>query len=436
MIKRRKSSKNSKFTRMTEEERARYMQYRAEFELEAKRRKQQLIATYIKNKLKHENVFSKLNTAKINEKWRLVLRQIKCKEIYNNVQYLSESFDRIINLKDSTIHQLQRELEITDQDHRKLQEAHIELMNNIIGKHKQKLQNLHDLYKLNNNKSNVIELCPLNNQIEGSYKEMQLIVRKKNKILEEEKFIAKTRNAINIRNILILEENTMSNLIHQSSKNIESFWEQLNQTLFEYERVTEHKKEQYEYLKEQDNTYQLCILHYPRMHLQLQNTVEGLKCNIQTLSLKRDERIENLKRKNAYIKKEIRNMKQYFTITQAVDFVQLKKLIVSSNDVLKNLQKSVEKSAILLEIITICSNMEPFIYNLRNYFIEDELPSSHDKIDMFWKKHNHIVSSNILLKNKCKKLNLENKKLRYKLQAHVIIFSGGPTISSITSTSI
>ena len=43
MIKRKKG-KGNKFARMNEEERARYMQHRVEFELEAKRRKQQLIA--------------------------------------------------------------------------------------------------------------------------------------------------------------------------------------------------------------------------------------------------------------------------------------------------------------------------------------------------------------------------------------------------------
>lgn len=47
MVKRRKT-KSNKFARMNEEERAQYIQHRAEFELEAKRRKQQLIAIYTK----------------------------------------------------------------------------------------------------------------------------------------------------------------------------------------------------------------------------------------------------------------------------------------------------------------------------------------------------------------------------------------------------
>lgn len=43
-----KKAKASKLARMTDEERARYLQHRADVELEAKRRKQQLIAIFTK----------------------------------------------------------------------------------------------------------------------------------------------------------------------------------------------------------------------------------------------------------------------------------------------------------------------------------------------------------------------------------------------------
>ncbi|XP_076379081.1 dynein regulatory complex subunit 2 [Megalopta genalis] len=436
MMKQRKSNRSSKLARMSEEERARYMQHRAEFELEARRRKQQLIATYIKNKLIHEKAFSKLNTAKINETWRLVLRQIKCKEIYDKVKHLSESFDRIINLKDRTICQLQRELEVTDQDHRKLQEAHIELINDIIGKYKQKLQYLHDIFKLNDNKSNALELECLKSKMEQVYKEMQSNLVNKIGKLEEDKLTAKTRHVINIRNILILEEDEMSNLLRISSENIEHLWEQLNGTFVEYERVTMNKKKQYEYLKKQDSIYQQCILQYPKIHLQLQNAAESLKYNIQILSLKRDDRVGNLKRKNSYMKKRSKDMKQCFTAAQAIDFVQLKKLTVFSNDAIKNLRKSEQRSSNILEIMKICSNLESFLVNFRNYFIEGEDPNSHEKIDKFWEKYNDAAANNIFLRKKCKKLSVENRRLRYKLQAHVVTISGVPEIYLNASTSV
>lgn len=78
-------------------------------------------------------MFSKLNIAKINEKWRYFLRQIKCKELHIYVEYLSTTLDKTIRSKDSTISYLYNELKVADADHRKLQETHTLLINNIIG---------------------------------------------------------------------------------------------------------------------------------------------------------------------------------------------------------------------------------------------------------------------------------------------------------------
>lgn len=118
-----KKGKGSKLSRMTEEERARYLQHRAAIEEEARQCKQQLIATFMKvrlwnipsiltaaviytewkpditkqyrnllsvfqiqNKLKHEEAFTRLNLAKINQQWRHILRQIKTKEMKQDVE--------------------------------------------------------------------------------------------------------------------------------------------------------------------------------------------------------------------------------------------------------------------------------------------------------------------------------------------------------------
>lgn len=61
------------------------------------------------------------------------MRQIKCKELRVYVEYLSTTFDRTVRSKDSTISYLYNELKVADADHRKLQETHTLLINNIIG---------------------------------------------------------------------------------------------------------------------------------------------------------------------------------------------------------------------------------------------------------------------------------------------------------------
>lgn len=127
----------------------------------------------------------------------------------------------------------------------------------------------------------------------------------------------------------------VSHLVHQSFLNIEDLWEQLCKVINEYQRIVENKKKQYEYLKEQDDIYQTCTIKYSKVYLQLQNTIESLKFKIQTLSEKKKEQIEKLKIKDINIKEKYKNIKYEFNMTQMIDSSQLKKLTVTSNEVLK-----------------------------------------------------------------------------------------------------
>lgn len=127
----------------------------------------------------------------------------------------------------------------------------------------------------------------------------------------------------------------VSHLVHQSFLNIEDLWEQLCKVINEYQRIVENKKKQYEYLKEQDDIYQTCTIKYSKVYLQLQNTIESLKFKIQTLSEKKKEQIEKLKIKDINIKERYKNIKYEFNMTQMIDSSQLKKLTVTSNEVLK-----------------------------------------------------------------------------------------------------
>ncbi|CAL7948712.1 unnamed protein product [Xylocopa violacea] len=431
---------------MNEEERARYIQHRIEFELETKRRKQQLIATFTKNKLKREESFSKLNIAKINEKWRYVLRQIKCKELHENVKYLHATFDRAITIKDSAISCLHNELNMANADHRKLQETHTVLIDNIIEKYRQNLIKLHDTYKANDIRFNdIIELTSLKNDIKQNHKEISNNLTRKMKDFNKTQTIRKTQYAINIFNILHLEEGIASDLVHQSFLNIEYLWEQLCKTINEYKKIIENKKKQYEYLKEQDVIYQMSTLQYLKIHIQSQNIIESLKLNTQMLSEEKKEKIIKLKIKDKHLREKLKNIKYDFATTETVVFSQLKKLSVTSNNAIKHLQQIENKGSVILETITVCTTLEPLLFKLKQYFIQDttyaeiadtKVPESCSKVSNLWKYYNYIKVNNIVLKNESNKLCIENKKLKHKLQSYLTTNSGILALHPIASSPI
>ncbi|KAL3272632.1 hypothetical protein HHI36_014098 [Cryptolaemus montrouzieri] len=106
-----KKSKASKLLKMSDEEKARYLQHKAEQEEEAKRRREQLVKGWMMKKIKKEQAFARMNLAKINTFWHQFLRTRRVSEMKEDVGYLQEWLDFIITLKNRIINNLMEELE-------------------------------------------------------------------------------------------------------------------------------------------------------------------------------------------------------------------------------------------------------------------------------------------------------------------------------------
>ncbi|XP_035743369.1 dynein regulatory complex subunit 2-like [Vespa mandarinia] len=441
-----RKGKVNKFARMSEEERVRYMQHRAELELEAKRRKQQLVAIFSKNKLKREEAFSRLNTAKINEQWRFILRRIKCKEFYEDVTYLWKNFDRMINNKDKIVQLLHVEIKMADIDHRRSQEAHIGIINKIIELYKQKLRALCDdyIYKVHSVQGEeTIELNKLKINMERACKEIKVITT--NEKIELEKILTKTRsqNAINICNIISLRKDMMLELQNKISIKIESLSEELNEIMLEYNKTTETKRKQYEFLKEQDDANFTEMTQYPKLNTQLQNIVNTIKNEIENLLEKRKFSINKLKYQMKFMRNKSLAIRKNFKTNQILESTQLKNLSVVCNNVIKDLEKITKKGFALLSLMKLCSELEPLSVSIKMYISSDIdiveestmycVSKPFQKLEKFWLRYNHIKVENISMKKECNKLSAENKHLRYMLRNYLISVSRMETTLPITS---
>ncbi|KAJ8731207.1 hypothetical protein PYW07_004371 [Mythimna separata] len=141
-----KKGKVNKLAKMSDEERARYLQHRADLEEEARRRKQELIHRFIKNKLDKEEAFSRLNTAKINQQWRFILRKIKCKQMASDIQNMLASFNFLLDRKNRLITTLMKATDDSDEQHRRAFQAHTENVSYFLGVGSQRLDKLQAEY--------------------------------------------------------------------------------------------------------------------------------------------------------------------------------------------------------------------------------------------------------------------------------------------------
>ncbi|OWR50652.1 coiled-coil domain-containing protein 65, partial [Danaus plexippus plexippus] len=147
-----KKSKVNKLARMSDEERARYLQHRADVEEEARRRKRELVARFIKNKLDKEEAFAKLNTAKINQEWRFILRKVKCKQMSSDIQGMMSSFNFLVERKNRLLKALMQAIEDSDEQHRRAFQAHTETLSYFLKVGTVRLDKLQSDYELQKDK--------------------------------------------------------------------------------------------------------------------------------------------------------------------------------------------------------------------------------------------------------------------------------------------
>lgn len=127
--------------------------------------------------------------------------------------------------------------------------------------------------------------------------------------------------------------------IHQLKRKIypqmERLWQQLNDVITKYEKSTESKRKQYEYLKEQDDAHQVEAAQFPKLFAQLKEHLETLRKNLFTLAQEREETIEDLRMQSELLTKRVCQMRQEMKMAQTIDTVQLKRLSVLSSEVIQ-----------------------------------------------------------------------------------------------------
>lgn len=117
--------------------------------------------------------------------------------------------------------------------------------------------------------------------------------------------------------------------------NMEILWSQLLGTISDYKSMTENKRKQYEYLKEQDDAVRADTALFPKQQSQLLETIDNTKGELDDLTWERGERITELKDQLEQLNKAIWDLRSKIRMAQVTDAIQLKRLSVISNGVKK-----------------------------------------------------------------------------------------------------
>ena len=81
-----------------------------------------------------EEKATKFNLNKLNHQWRNIMREAKSKELKKDIEILSQTFERVVDRKDSVIKSLAKDLQEAEEQYSMALRSHLQNVDYLIGK--------------------------------------------------------------------------------------------------------------------------------------------------------------------------------------------------------------------------------------------------------------------------------------------------------------
>ncbi|XP_017495318.3 dynein regulatory complex subunit 2 isoform X3 [Manis javanica] len=249
-----KKGKKAK-TPLSDEEQLLLFQQKLLAEEEMAKKKERLLSQFLKDKLAKEEHNSALNLNKINTQWRTVLREVKTRELHKDIEILRQTFERVVDCKDSVIKSLAKDLSEAEQQHAHALCSHLHNIDQLLALQRCRLSFLEESYNM--------ELEALTKEFET---ERKTIIDQHEKEIHylQDVFMAMEQNYIDYEYESKLEfQSTWDDLKNknleekhflrlQLENTVEDLWRRFQDALKSYTDATEDQKVAFETLKVKD----------------------------------------------------------------------------------------------------------------------------------------------------------------------------------------
>ncbi|CAH0585553.1 unnamed protein product [Chrysodeixis includens] len=431
-----KKGKVNKLAKMSDEERARYLQHRADMEEEARRRKRELIARFIKNKLDKEEAFARLNTAKINQQWRFILRKIKCKQMALDIQSMLTSFNFLLERKNRLITSLVSATNDSDEQHRRGFQAHTETVSYFLDIGSQRLDKLQLEYDIQ--KNDLLEnwdkedMDLVDSQDRAEFK-LKLITYIRDRDFQALKKNIETRRATEKNDARLEHEEDLREFCVPKQLEVETYWTKLKEVYTSYQEQHNPIMTHYYSLREKDDFYQKEIA---RNDVQIQLATDNLlslQNEWQKSTTSMADRLAHLAARKEELTQKYLQKKRDTKVERSHSSQQLAVMVNSSQDAIKHLEELNNKLSKVLQLSEICSKYEHDGDELTKDF-ESEIDSvdfenldsamideckEYRKMDKFLLKVNRAKVQTLCLRTEKAKLAKENVQLKHYIKRYL-----------------
>ncbi|KAM8977465.1 dynein regulatory complex subunit 2 [Pelodytes ibericus] len=436
--------KSGKLSRMSEEERLLYMQQKLLAEEEQNKKKEDMLMQFLKDKLAKEEHSSIINLNKLNVQWRSVLREVKAKELCKDIEILSQTFERVVDCKDSVIKSLAKDVEESEEQYAHALRSHLQNIDKQLELQRDRISLLQEEYQQ--------ELDAVQKEFET---ERKMIIQQKDTEITylENVLLAMEQNTLKTETEAKVEFQSMRDEIKNKSLEekhalrvllegtVEDLWKQFQLALKNYTDSTEDRKVAFEALKAKDEKSALEIEMQMKKLQNIQDTITSLKNKISVHARDSEEQNRHLRENKEVILKQFQKLKSKMNQARAGEHGRLTALTVQSNAALKELQRIIDKGEYILRLAEMCRKLEteeekvlPFYPSSLSAEEREEVEKANTEkpseqlallmkdytaLDQFWKRYNKVLLERWALDREKTVLLQDNQKLRVLLKQYL-----------------
>ncbi|KAE8626335.1 hypothetical protein XENTR_v10006589 [Xenopus tropicalis] len=436
--------KSSKLSRMSEEERLLYMQQKLLAEEEQSKKKEDMLMQFLKDKLAKEEQSSKINLSKLNVQWRSVLREVKTKELRKDIEILSQTFERVVDCKDSVIKALAQDVEEAEEQYAHALRGHLQNIDQLLELQRERLALLQEEYQQ--------ELDAIQKEFETERK--MIIQQRETEITYlQNVLLAMEQNTTESENEAKLEYQSMRDEIKNKSLEekhalrillegtVEDLWKQFQMALKNYTDSTEDRRIMFETLKAKDEKSAEEIQMQMKKLQKIQDSITTLKNRTAAHARESEEQNRRLREDKEVVHKQFQKLKSQMNQARASEHSHLSTLTMQSNATLKELQRIIDKGDSILRLAEMCRKLEtedekvlPFYPSSLSDKEREEaerasmekpteelalLMQDYSALDQFWKRYNKVLLERWALDREKVVLTHDNQKLRYLLKQYL-----------------
>lgn len=429
---------------MTDEERVLYMEQKMLLEAEARKKKEDLLNELLKEKLIKEEKNTKNNLNKINYQWRSIMRDAKAKDLLKDIEIMSQTFERIIDRKDSVIKSLVKDLQEAEEQYEMAMRSYFENTDNLCDMHTEELETMRKKcekeieviklefdkekeYILNRHNQEMDELVTIVYGMEKTYLDQET---------EAQIEFHSSRDDLKNKN---LEEKQQLRV--NLEMKVHDLWNQFNQAMKNYEEITEDRKRSFDEYKERDEKSAKEIESQMRKIQSLMDNIAIQKSKIQLNVKESQESNDSIKKNRDVMNHHFHELKAQMKSMQDNMRSNLTKLTLQSDHCLKELKAKEDKAQQILRFAEMCRKMEteeekilPFYASSLTEDEENDLKQalyenpSKDLSDImkdylnlenFWKRYNKVLLDKASLDKEKQMLSTENAQLRMLLKQYL-----------------